>query len=48
VVWGLAILGIGIDVASRRKMPDWLTALFYLVMGWVALVAIGPLARACR
>jgi hemolysin III len=46
VVWGLAILGIGIDVASRRKMPDWLTALFYLVMGWVALVAIGPLARA--
>ncbi len=46
IVWGLALIGIVIDVASRRKMPDWLTALFYLVMGWLALVAIGPLARA--
>lgn len=45
IVWGLAIAGIVIDVASRRRMPDWLTALFYLVMGWLALVAIGPLLR---
>jgi hemolysin III len=46
IVWGLAALGIAIDVVSRRRMPDWLTALFYLVMGWLALVAIGPLLRA--
>lgn len=46
VVWGLAVIGIAIDVVSRGKTPDWLTALFYLVMGWLALVALGPLTRA--
>ena len=46
VVWGLAIVGIALDIISRRRMPDWVTALLYLVMGWIALVAIGPLARA--
>jgi hemolysin III len=44
-VWGLAVVGIVIDIVSRRRMPDWLTALFYLVMGWMALVAVGPLTR---
>jgi hemolysin III len=46
VVWGLAIVGILVDIISRRQMPDWVTALLYLMMGWLALVAIGPLVRA--
>lgn len=46
VVWGLAVLGIAADVLSRRRMPDWLSALLYLITGWVAVVAIGPLVRA--
>jgi hemolysin III len=46
VVWGLAVTGIVADILSRRRAPDWLTALLYLVTGWVAVVAIGPLVRA--
>ena len=46
VVWGLAFLGILIDTLSRSRLPDWATALLYLVMGWIALVAVGPLVRA--
>ncbi len=45
VVWGLAITGILIDVISRRRTPHWLQAVLYLLTGWVALVAIGPLFR---
>lgn len=44
-VWGLAIVGITIDVISRRRAPDWLQGLMYLATGWVAIVAIGPLVR---
>ena len=46
IVWGLAVSGIVGDILSRSKAPDWLTALVYLVMGWIALVAIGPLMHA--
>lgn len=46
VVWGLAITGIVIDFIAKRQVPDWLQAILYLVTGWVALVAIGPLVRA--
>ena len=45
IVWGLAVAGILGDVLSRRRAPDWLTALLYLVMGWIAVVAVGPLVR---
>ena len=43
VVWGLAVVGILVDIISRRRVPDWLQAALYLATGWVALVAIGPL-----
>ncbi len=45
VVWGLAIAGIVIDIIARRRIPDWLQAILYLVTGWVVLVALGPLVR---
>ncbi len=46
LVWGLAVAGIVADILSQRRIPDWLTALLYLITGWIAIVAIGPLVRA--
>lgn len=45
VVWGLALAGIILDIALRRRTPDWLQALLYLVTGWVVIVALDPLLR---
>ena len=44
VVWGLAILGIAIDSLpqrGRRIVP----VIIYLVMGWLAVMAVGPLLQ---
>lgn len=46
VVWGLAVAGILIDVFLRRRIPDWVQAVLYLLTGWPILVALGPLFRA--
>jgi len=45
VIWGLALFGIVQDIlfAPGRRI---LSVVIYLLMGWLALVAIGPLARA--
>jgi hemolysin III len=45
VVWGLAVIGILQDIlfAKRRGI---LSVIIYLLMGWIALVAIRPLSRA--
>lgn len=42
VVWGLAVAGIALQpiLLSQKK---WVTALPYIVMGWVALAGIKPL-----
>jgi hemolysin III len=45
IVWGLAVVGIVVDVVSRRRTPDWLQALLYLATGWLALIAIKPLVQ---
>jgi len=44
LVWGLAVLGIALQVAnpSRVRRP---AVPIYLVMGWLALIAIEPLVR---
>lgn len=45
VVWGLAVLGIAIDSfpkRGRRIVP----VIIYLVMGWLAVIAMGPLLKA--
>lgn len=44
-VWGLATVGIVVDILSRRRTPDWLQALLYLLTGWAVLAALGPLVR---
>src|SRR5688500_6752822 len=43
VVWGIAVAGIAIRLGWRTA-PRWLGLSLYLVMGWLALVAIAPLS----
>ncbi len=45
VIWTLAVLGIVFKVAFRTRFERLSTA-FYVGMGWVAIVAIKPLAQA--
>lgn len=45
VVWGLAVLGTAQELRPDRGARI-LSLLIYLVMGWVALVALVPLLRA--
>lgn len=44
VVWGLAVLGILHKLLLGMRFPRASTA-FYLGMGWLAVVAIGPITR---
>ena len=41
-VWSLALLGITLKVLWI-DMPRWLSTLFYIGMGWIALFALKPL-----
>lgn len=45
VVWGVALLGVLFKVAWIGA-PRWVSTGLYLVMGWMAIVAIGPLVAA--
>lgn len=42
VIWGLAVLGI-IKKALRLPIPGWVSSGFYIVMGWLIVIAIMPL-----
>jgi hemolysin III len=44
LVWGLAVLGIALQIARRSTVSRPMVPI-YLVMGWLALIAIGPLVR---
>ncbi|MBI1840795.1 MAG: hemolysin III family protein [Verrucomicrobia bacterium] len=44
VVWGLALFGSACEIAWRTA-PRWLGRGLYLVMGWLAVIAFGPLTR---
>jgi len=43
LVWGLAIVGLALKVLDRMSHPIVSTSL-YLLMGWLVLIAINPLA----
>ena len=45
VIWGLAVLGIVVKSIFIGRM-GWLSLAIYLGMGWIAVVAIRPLAQA--
>lgn len=42
LVWGLAAIGVVAKVANRLRHPWWSTGL-YIGMGWMALIAVGPM-----
>jgi hemolysin III len=45
LIWGLAVLGIVLQQTLRTGAPR-LSFVLYLVMGWMAVVALEPLLRA--
>ena len=42
VVWALAVVGVSLEALWVYR-PKWVSAVVYLAMGWLALVAIRPL-----
>ena len=42
VVWGAAAVGVAVKLLNRLRHP-WLSTGLYVAMGWVAVVAAGPL-----
>lgn len=45
VIWGLAVLGVAVTLCWLNA-PRMLTTLFYLGMGWMAVLALHPLLAA--
>lgn len=43
-VWAIAIAGMGMKFFSMN-IPRWISTLIYLLMGWLCLIAIYPIAR---
>ena len=43
LIWGLAILGIALQFSLLRRYP-FLRVVLYVAMGWLAILAIKPLA----
>lgn len=46
VVWFMAIAGVMVKVFMKNNREHWLSTALYLLMGWMAVVALGPLVRA--
>ena len=44
LIWAFAGAGVILTIA-KLDIPRWLTSTIYVVMGWIALVAIVPLSR---
>jgi hemolysin III len=44
LVWGLAAVGVALKAFDRLSHP-WLSTGLYLLMGWVVLIAVGPLVE---
>jgi len=42
VVWGVAFAGAILKIFFRH-VPDWVNAAMYLGMGWLAVLALGPM-----
>ncbi len=44
VVWGLAVVGVALKLFFSARLR-WLSVLAYVIMGWIIVIAIGPLVR---
>lgn len=45
IVWGLALAGILYKALLKGKKESWLSTGIYLAMGWLVVIAFGPLVR---
>ncbi len=45
IIWGLAVFGIVLEFLPRKGNRVW-SVVVYVLMGWLVLVALGPLLRA--
>jgi hemolysin III len=46
VVWGLAAIGVLIKLFWMERVPRAMSFALYLLMGWVAIVAVVPIVQA--
>ena len=46
-IWGLALAGAVIKLFWMNA-PRWLSTGFYVLMGWLVVVAVYPLVRSMR
>ena len=44
-IWGLALCGVLIK-ALRLAIPGWVSAVFYILMGWLIVIALVPIKDA--
>lgn len=44
-VWTLALAGVLIKTLRKGKKDHWVSTLLYLVMGWLVVLAFGPLLK---
>jgi len=45
IVWAMAITGVLIKTVGKGKRDHWISTALYLAMGWLIVVAFGPLVR---
>ena len=45
VVWGLAVTGVFLKAFVPGRKDHWFSTALYLVMGWLIVIALGPLIR---
>ena len=43
VVWGIALVSIVAECFLRERQPKWLTALIYVILGWLVIFKVGTL-----
>jgi len=46
VVWFMAIAGVMVKAFMKNNREHWISTVLYLVMGWLAVFAFGPLLKA--
>lgn len=45
LVWGLAVVGMLFTALRRGRKDGWFSTALYLLMGWLIVIALGPLIR---
>ena len=45
IVWSMALAGILIKLLASGKKDHWISTALYLAMGWLVVIALGPLVK---